>query len=161
MYLSAMRQEDVHIENWDWNNLEKHYPAFFKLYVENTQGHELDKTISVEYIQKKAEQLPALFENKQIIFFAATVQNQLVGFLWAYPRTFIETPRICINAIIVDEKFRGNKIGEQLMGHLESLASSMGISEIDVATAAFKQNTIDWYQRLGYLPERVQLFKKI
>jgi ribosomal protein S18 acetylase RimI-like enzyme len=156
-----MAMDGIIIEKWNWVNLQQHYPAFFQLYVENTQGHELDKTISVEYIQKKAEQLPALFENKQIIFFAATVQNQLVGFLWAYPRTFIETPRICINAIIVDEKFRGNKIGEQLMGHLESLASSMGISEIDVATAAFKQNTIDWYQRLGYLPERVQLFKKI
>jgi ribosomal protein S18 acetylase RimI-like enzyme len=156
-----MAMDGIIIEKWNWVNLQQHYPAFFQLYVENTQGHELDKTISVEYIQKKAEQLPALFENKQIIFFAATVQNQLVGFLWAYPRTFIETPRICINAIIVDEKFRGNKIGEQLMGHLESLAISMGISEIDVATAAFKQNTIDWYQRLGYLPERVQLFKKI
>ena len=156
-----MAMDGIIIEKWNWVNLQQHYPAFFKLYVENTQGHELDKTISVEYIQKKAEQLPALFENKQIIFLAAMSQDQLVGFLWAYPRTFIETPRICINAIIVDEKFRGNKIGEQLMGHLESLASSMGISEIDVATAAFKQNTIDWYQRLGYLPERVQLFKKI
>ncbi len=71
MYLSAMRQEDVHIENWDWNNLEKHYNAFFKLYVENTQGHENEKVISLAYIQKKAEQLPALFENKQVIFFAA------------------------------------------------------------------------------------------
>lgn len=85
----------------------------------------------------------------------------MAGFLWAYPRTFIETPRICINAIIVDEKFRGNTIGEQMMQRLESLAISMGITEIDVATAAFKQNTIEWYQRLGYVPERVQLFKKI
>lgn len=156
-----MLYKDIVIEKWDWKNLEQHYDAFFTLYVENTQGHEPEKEISLPYIQKKAEQIPGLFEKNQIIFFAAMIQNQLAGFLWAYPRTFIETPRICINAIIVNEKFRGNTIGEQLMQHLESLAISMGITEIDVATAAFKQNTIEWYQRLGYVPERVQLFKKI
>ena len=156
-----MAMDGIIIEKWNWVNLQQHYPAFFELYVENTQGHELEKTISLEYIQKKAEQLPALFENNQIIFLAALNNNQLVGFLWAFPRTFIETQRICINAIIVNENYRGLKIGERLMTALENEAHQLGISEIDVATASFKQDTIAWYQKLGYLPERVQLFKKI
>ena len=156
-----MLTDGIIIENWNWDNLQQHYPAFFELYVENTQGHELDKIISVEYIQKKADQLPSLFENNQIIFFVALYNNQLVGFLWAFPRTFIETKRICINAIIVNENYRGLKIGDRLMTALETKAHQMGVSEIDVATAHFKQDTIAWYQKLGYQPERVQLFKKI
>lgn len=156
-----MATEGTVIEKWNWEDLQQHYSSFFDLYVENTQGHELDKTISLEYIQQKADQLPTLFENNQIIFLAAIINNHLVGFLWAYPRTFIETPRICINAIIVDKKHRGLKIGEQLMTTLEGLAQKMSIHEIDVATAHFKQDTIQWYQKLGYLPERVQLFKKL
>lgn len=156
-----MLQKDVIIEQWEWENLEQHYASFFDLYAENTQGHENEKVISLAYIEKKAEEIQELFKKNQVIFLAAIIENQLAGYLWAYQRTFIETPRICLNSMLVDKRFRGNKIGEKLMLRIEEIAKSLDIKEIDVSTATLKQNTIDWYQRLGYIPERVQLFKKI
>lgn len=156
-----MQQKNIIIENWQWKDLEPHYDAFFALYVENTQGHELQKEISLPYIEKKAEEIKVLFEKGQVIFLAALIENQFVGYLWAYPKTFIETPRICLNSMLVNKKFRGNKIGERFMLQIEEIAKSMGIDEIDVSTAVFKQNTIDWYLRLGYVTERIQLYKKI
>jgi ribosomal protein S18 acetylase RimI-like enzyme len=141
--------------------LEKHFSDFLTLFAENTRGHVIDQVIGDEYILGKARELLPYLESAKAVLFGAFDQNKLIGFLWAYPRVFLEESRLYINAMIVAEQYRGQGIGKLLVLELEKYARREKIPAIDVQTASFKIDAIDFYRKLGFEHERVQMRKSI
>lgn len=151
----------MEIKIFDKSDLNEIFHSFYKLFLENTRGHAFpDQHISELYIKQKANELLDYLQNGTAIFFGAMENSDLAGFLWAYPRIFFEEKRIYINSLIVSEKYRGRGIGGQLADEFEKYALKHGFRIIDVATASFKTDAIRFYEKRGYVSERIQ-FRKV
>ena len=138
-----------------------YFQNFLSLFAENTRGHVIDQEIKDEYIEYKARELFSYLENNHAVLFGAFHNNVLIGFLWAYPRVFLEEKRMYINSLIISEKFRGSGCGRLLLDAIEKHALDHGIFAIDVTTASFKTDAIYFYEKNGYKHERVQLRKSL
>lgn len=154
-------KEIIEIKRFDKEDLECHFKMFLTLFAENTRGHEPEKIISDLYIETKANEIFKYFNERKVIFLGALCDKKLIGFLWAYKHVFIEEERIYINSFIIDEQYRGKKIGEKLLIELEHIAELDNIQVLDVSTATFKKEAIKFYERKGFEPERVQLRKPL
>lgn len=141
--------------------LKIHYNEFYKLFAENTRGHEIDKEISDSYIEKKANEIFNFMETDSTFIIGAILENKIVGILWAYKRIFLEESRIYINTLIINDTNRGLGIGKKLMAEIESVAKINNINTIDVSTSTFKKDAIKFYEDLGYTSERVQFKKEL
>jgi ribosomal protein S18 acetylase RimI-like enzyme len=143
------------------NDLLEHFDDFFKLFAENTRGHVIDQTIGDDYIMGKAKELLDHLTDDKAVLFGVFINRNLVGFLWSYPRIFLEESRMYINSLIIDIHYRGKGFGKQLIDKLESYAISKGIFIIDVGTASFKKDAIKFYEQNGYISERIQFRKDL
>ncbi len=133
----------------------------YSMFKENTQGHENKIIISDEYIKTKFYELENYFKSNNLIFLGCEFENNIIGFLWAYERIFIEEKRIYVNSFIIEEKYRSYGIGSALLKILEEIAKQRNIKVIDVSTSTFKENTIEFYKKNDFIPERIQLRKEI
>jgi len=143
------------------NEFEKYRNEIYRLFKENTQGHENKIIISEEYIKTKFCELENYFKSNNLIFLGCEFENNIIGFLWAYERIFIEEKRIYVNSFIIDDKYRSFGIGTSLLKILEEIAKQRNIKVIDVSTSTFKENTIEFYMKNNFMPERIQLRKEI
>jgi ribosomal protein S18 acetylase RimI-like enzyme len=66
-----------------------------------------------------------------------------------------------INAMIIAEQYRGQGIGKRMILELEKYARKIKIPAIDVQTASFKTEAIEFYHKLGFEHERVQMRKAL
>jgi ribosomal protein S18 acetylase RimI-like enzyme len=151
----------IKINKMNRPGLEKHFDQFLALFAENTRGHVIDQVIEDGYILAKARELPAYLDEGKAVLFGAFAGDCLIGFLWAYPRVFLEESRIYINAMIVAAGHRGMGIGKLLVLELEKYAEENKIPALDVQTASFKADAIEFYRKLGFEHERVQMRKAL
>jgi ribosomal protein S18 acetylase RimI-like enzyme len=151
----------LEIRKMDHAELQEHFDDFLALFAENTRGHVIDQVIEDKYILFKARELFAYLDQGKAILLGAFAENKLVGFLWAYPRIFLEESRLYINAMIVADKYRGKGLGKMLVLQLEEYARENKIFAIDVQTASFKTEAIEFYRKLGFEHERVQMRKPL
>jgi ribosomal protein S18 acetylase RimI-like enzyme len=142
-------------------DLRLNFDDFFMLFEENFRGHLIDEDISKDYILQKANELFPYLENQKALLFGTFFKNKLIGFLWAYYRMFLLEDRLYINALIINEKYRGKGLGKVLFSHLEEFASNNNVTAIDVSTASFKNEAIRFYEKMGFKHERVQLRKAV
>ncbi|WP_141071280.1 GNAT family N-acetyltransferase [Campylobacter pinnipediorum] len=56
-----------------------------------------------------------------------------------------------IDAIAVDEKYRGNKIATKLINYTDNLAKDKNYNKISLIVDNHKEKTMQFYQRLGFL----------
>lgn len=145
----------------DHDILKKHFNDFLALFAENTRGHVIDQIIEDDYILFKAGELFGYLKNEKAVLLGMFAGKKLIGFLWAYPRIFLEESRLYINAMIVSRKYRGQGIGKLLVAELEKYAKQNKIPAIDVQTASFKSDAIEFYRKLGFAHERVQMRKAL
>ena len=133
----------------------------YRLFKENIQGHEEKILISDKYMKTKFAELESYFKSNKLIFISCEFENNIIGFLQAYERIFIEEKRIYINSFIIEDKYRNYGIGNALLKKLEEIAIQRNINVLDVGTSTFKENTINFYKKNNFLPERIQLRKEI
>lgn len=145
----------------NYDDLSNHFDEFLSLFAENTRGHVINKEIEDQYILSKAKELLVYLNEKKAILLGLYSLDKLIGFLWAYPRVFFEEERLYINSLIVRDGYRGKSFGQQLLKELENIALEKKIAAIDVTTASFKTDTINFYEKNGFRHERVQLRKSI
>jgi GNAT superfamily N-acetyltransferase len=153
--------EKIDIKVLNAADLVLYYDDFFNLFSENTKGHEIERVIDDSYIELKAKEIFQYLESGSAFFVGAFSQNILIGFIWGYKRIFFEEKRIYINSMIINKIYRGKKIGSMLLNELERLALSNNIYVLDVATASFKNDAINFYLKHGFISERIQFRKKI
>ncbi|QQV75198.1 hypothetical protein H6P87_00746 [Rickettsia tillamookensis] len=84
----------------------------------------------------------------------ASLDNKIVGFIaWSKSLLFVSNKtRIHIEALIVDENYRGRQIGKKLMEYLEEIAEKYSPVIIDLVsgTRRVKDGTHIFYEKLGY-----------
>ncbi len=66
-----------------------------------------------------------------------------------------------IEAVCVDDKFRGRGFGGEIVGQMELLAKDKGISRMDLMVWNFNDDAIEFYRVLGYEVQRLMLEKEI
>lgn len=149
------------IKRMSSDDLKEHFNDFLLLFAENTRGHVVDQKIEDDYILLKAKDLIGYLNQDTAVLFGNFIKEKLVGFIWAYPRVFLEENRIYINALIIDSKYRGKGFGQMLVQEVEKYAQTNNIFVVDVSTASFKEDAINFYEKIGYVSERVQLRKSL
>ena len=152
---------EIQIEEVRLGEFDKYKEELIKLQYENTCLHFPNKTIDIESTKEKIQSIKVYIEENKAFLFIAKDKNELVGFLWCYPRVFFDEKRIYINSLIVKSNYRGNKIGEKLVKKAEAKAIELNYDAIDVSTASFNNGGLKFYRKYGFLDERVQLVKNI
>ncbi len=66
-----------------------------------------------------------------------------------------------IEAVCVDEKFRGRGFGGEIVGQMEILAKEKGIGRFDLMVWSFNEDAIAFYQGIGFEVQRLMLEKEI
>jgi GNAT superfamily N-acetyltransferase len=81
----------------------------------------------------------------------AEAQDKIVGMLVYYflPYTAQNRPAIYMKELFVDENFRGQKIGEQLMHALRDEALIHNCTQIKWTVAPWNKGGLNFYDRLG------------
>ncbi|MEY4463769.1 MAG: hypothetical protein RLZZ81_740 [Pseudomonadota bacterium] len=84
----------------------------------------------------------------------ASLDNKIVGFIaWSKSILFVSNKtRIHIEALIVDENYKGQQIGKKLIKYLEKVAEKYSPVIIDLVsgTRRAKDGTHIFYKKLGY-----------
>ncbi|MEO6347665.1 MAG: GNAT family N-acetyltransferase [Aquaticitalea sp.] len=83
--------------------------------------------------------------------FVAEENEHIAGILIYYflPYTAQNRPAIYMKELFVDDKYRGQKIGEQLMNALKVEAKQNNCTQIKWTVAPWNQQGIKFYERLG------------
>jgi ribosomal protein S18 acetylase RimI-like enzyme len=118
------------------------------------------KRITIDYCEKKIDELSVFLGSNKAILFAA-FQNRLCGFVWAYISEAISEKRIHINHIALEKKFRRKSIGTALIKKIEDYADHNGIHVIELMVSELNIGAISFYKKNGFSTERYLLKKKL
>ena len=99
--------------------------------------------------------LQEAIESQYSEVFKAAVDGKIVGYLvlyiWDQDEKYFVYPEIgYIGSIGVDEKYRCQGIGTQLMHFAENWCKEHNIGEIELDVFAFNDGAARFYERLGY-----------
>jgi GNAT superfamily N-acetyltransferase len=92
-------------------------------------------------------------------------KDKIVGLIaWSQSRLFVSsTIRFRVEALVVDESYRGQGVGQELMQYLEEIVRALGETAIiDLTTGIERVNegTHDFYKDLGYYSDGKIYLKK-
>lgn len=95
--------------------------------------------------------------------FVAELHGQVVGFAGACISHAFEknSTYLRLIALIVDEKFRGNGIGNALVEEVEKWAKAAGVSSVVITSGAAREKAHEFYKRAGYPITGVRMAKNI
>ncbi len=84
----------------------------------------------------------------------ASLDNKIVGFIaWSKSLLFAsDKTKIHIEALVIDENYRGKQIGKKLMEYLEEIAKKYSLVIVDLTSGyrCAKDSTHIFYEVLGY-----------
>lgn len=141
------------------NDIIKYFEALLELKYRSISLNfcEGDYSNLKETCREKLLELPGYIEDGKAVVFGAISNNVMVGFLWAYPRTFFNQPRMFINGIAVIEEAVGTGVAKMLVNELKEYASNHGYHGIDLTVAPFNEKAVGFYRHLGFEDERIQM----
>lgn len=159
--ISRPKQEDLEAVFGFWRaQHELHYqldPAYYK-----PNSPELD-ILAREYFEK------AINTDDPHIR-VARLQNRIVGFITFEEKrsgSGIETfaanlsDHVEVIDLFIDEEFRSQNIGTQLMADVQRHCQKVGITNIKAEVSTFNTKALSFYERLGFVPRQVEMFSKI
>ena len=103
------------------------------------------------------------FADKQhVVTFVAEDQSLILGWLQASIRSSLESGELAeITGLVVDERYRGQGIGKELVRRAEEWARNMGYHSMEVRTNVIRQETHNFYKRIGFEEKKRQtVFQK-
>ncbi|HEV2412763.1 MAG TPA: GNAT family N-acetyltransferase [Candidatus Saccharimonadales bacterium] len=121
---------------------EKDLVGLLKLYVEVFGDHDYPTD---------AGYLPALLENKAIMFVVAYSAGEVVGGLTAYvlPSIYGDYSDVYIFDMAVSTSHQRRGVGSQLLGFLKKYCRSIGVPDIFVQADAEDVHARDFYKKNG------------
>ncbi|WP_240338469.1 GNAT family N-acetyltransferase [Peribacillus alkalitolerans] len=108
------------------------------------------------------ERLSRILNQEDNVVYVAELSDKLIGWIHAHGRYLIESPPyIEIGGLIVDNNFRGLKIGKTLVEKCEEWTELSGFHEIRVRTNKSRLDALEFYTQLGFKNTKSQqVFKK-
>ena len=130
------------------------------IYESTTNASYLDSFVKADAEQKFDELDNYLSQDKAIVY-GAIEDNTLIGFVWAYEHPFRDDKsRIYVSILHIDAQNRSRKIGQYLLSKIEEEATSLGYGSVFLHIESFNDGAIRFYNKMGYVPERIQMVKK-
>ena len=109
-----------------------------------------------EYVKSKMKDLLLFSQNDSALFYGAFHDVELIGILWAYKLT---DSVFHLSHLVIDEKFRNQGVGRELLKMLEANLPSGNI--IELWTTASNISAIKFYKRMGFEVARLKMEKKV
>lgn len=91
--------------------------------------------------------------------YVVLLNEKLIGFISTiFYKTFFHTGGTAlINELIIDENYRGKKIGEKLISEIKKEAEILKVNEIEVSTSIENKKAIQFYKKNGLIDESILL----
>lgn len=110
----------------------------------------------------KCDELKQYIELENAIAFSAIEENEINGFIWAYPYSERgDESRVYISIIYVNENFRDASVGKHLVKAVEEAAKRKGYKKVWLHTGGSNFGARKFYEKIGFKQERVQYIKNI
>ena len=109
---------------------------------------------------EKIGDLIAHLNTNTCVAYGAFEENEIVGYIWAYPHQFREEERMYISEISIREEYRGRGIGRELIFLIEKRAKELGFHALYLHAEAESLDALRFYESNGYRKERIQ-FRKV
>jgi N-acetylglutamate synthase-like GNAT family acetyltransferase len=104
---------------------------------------------TVMQIRKRFGMLTKRAEENAI--FVAEFDGNVAGWVHVHIYTLlVDDPEVEIGGLVVDERVRGQSIGEKLMGAAEAWALEKGCSSVYLRSNLTRTRAHEFYKRLGY-----------
>ncbi|XVN40881.1 MAG: GNAT family N-acetyltransferase [Rickettsia endosymbiont of Argas persicus] len=104
--------------------------------------------------QKLTTRFKNFIDNDGYGISVASLDNKVVGIIaWSRSILFVsDKTRFHVEALIIDENYRGQKIGKRLMEHIEEIAKKYSPIIVDLTSGyrRAKDGTHAFYENLGY-----------
>lgn len=100
-------------------------------------------------------------ENNTCVGYGLLREDEICGYIWAYPHEFREEKRMYVNEIRIKDEYRNKGYGKALLKLVEERAKEMGIGALYIHAEADNPAAIGLYETTGFVVERVQLRKEV
>lgn len=137
----------------------KYKKEITQFYYDNVRACSCLEHFSFEEAGIKIEGFVNHLKNRTCVGYGLFVEDEICGYIWAYPHQFREEKRMYINEIRIKEGFRNKGYGKALLQLVEEKAREMGIGALYIHAEADNPGSIRLYETKGYTVERVQLRK--
>jgi len=123
------------------------------LYHYNNEPYIYEK--SNEHARSK-EYIESLINDKASIFIVLEIENNIIGFLYAYEETKGGLPfhkkrkYIVIDNIVVDEKHQNKGYGKKLLDYIIKYAKDKNYNDIELYVYCFNKKAIKLYEKYGF-----------
>lgn len=132
-----------------------------QFYYDNLRACSCLEHFSFEEAAVKIEGFINHLRNHTCIAYGLFHEDEICGYIWAYPHRFREEDRMYINEVRIKEGYRSQGYGRELLALVEERAKEMGIDALYIHAEANNPGSIRLYEAVGYVAERVQLRKKV
>ncbi len=95
--------------------------------------------------------------------FVAEIDGDVVGLVGAYMGYSLETSGIYgrVTALVVDEKWRGQRIGKLLIDKMETWLAQQGALMIVLTSSSHRKGSHEFYRRNGYRDTGIRFTKSL
>lgn len=101
--------------------------------------------------------------NEDVDFYVYQKDDEIVGFISLYVHHYLhhdhDTAEIV--ELVVSSKYRGQKIGDQLIKHVEIIARKKQLEEIELSTSTYRKKAHRFYEAHGYVKDHYNYRKKL
>ncbi len=101
--------------------------------------------------------------NDDIYYFVYRQDYQVVGYISFYIHHYLHHQHDTgeIIELIVDENYRSQKIGDQLIRHVEAFAKQLQLEEIELSTSTYRKKAHRFYEAHGYIKDHYNYTKDL
>ena len=108
---------------------------------------------------KSIENMEKFINDESAYIIGAFEEEKLIGFIWAYKKLFNRKEKIHISYLFVDSNFRRQGIASKLFKCIVEYAHKNNIKELELMVTNDNKNAINFYEKLGFSIERLNLCK--
>lgn len=102
-------------------------------------------------------------ENKDVYYYVYQYDEKIIGYISLYIHHYMhhnhDTGEVV--ELIVDEKYRSQRVGAQLLECVEEKARKLGLEEIELSTSTYRKKAHKFYETHGYCMNHYNYAKKI
>ena len=151
----------MRIEELNAETVQQYRHEIAQFYYENMQTCSCFEHFTFDRAYKKIGGLINHLSTNTCIAYGAFEDNEIIGYIWAYPHRFREDNRMYVNEIHVRKDCCSMGYGRELLSQVEKRAREMGFPAIYLHAEANNVNTRRFYENAGYIEERVQFRKEL
>ena len=113
-------------------------------------------------LQEMKRRYDTINQKQDHAIFVGEQDGQVVALLHFFERpAFDKSPEVIVQALVVDQNFRGTGVGKKMMNMAERWALDRGFSSVALTSSVSRSDAHSFYNRIGYnVTATSHLFRK-